>query len=271
LRAARPEDSRLLEQQMSKITPVEDAIDLIQDRDVLAASGYGTNGVPELALCALESKFEAYGGPKDLTLLFAGGIVDGKDRGLNRLGHAGLLKRVIGGHYGLIPKIEKLARDNEVEAYNFPEGVITTLYRNIAAGKPGALSCIGLETFVDPRLEGAKINEAARDDLVELLTLNGREILFFTGFPINVAFIRGTTADSDGNISLEKEALSLENLNLAMAARNSGGLVICQVERVAQPNSIDPCHVRIPGIFVDCVVVAEPQFHRIRGSTAAYH
>lgn len=246
---------------MSKIMPVADAIDLIQDGDVLAVSGYGTNGVPECVLSALESRFTESGGPTGLTLIFAGGIGDGKDGGLNRLGYAGLLKRVIGGHFGLIPKIEKLARDNKIEAYNFPEGVITTLYRNIAAGKPGALSRIGLETFVDPRLEGAKVNEAARENLVELLTLDGEEILFFTGFPINVGLIRGTSADSDGNISMERESLSLENLHLAMAARNSGGLVICQVERVAQLNSIDPRHVRIPGHFVDCVIVAEPEFH----------
>ncbi len=246
---------------MSKIISAEDAIELIQDEDVLAVSGYGTNGVPEKLLAALETRFTKSSEPNKLTLMFAGGIGDGKDRGLNRLGHEGLLKRVIGGHYGLIPKIERLARENLIEAYNFPEGVITHLYRNIGAGRPGALSRIGLETFVDPRLEGAKVNEAAVEDLVELLTLNGEEVLHFTGYPIDVAFIRGTTADPDGNISLEKEALSLENLSLALAARNSGGIVICQVERVAQPNSIDARQVRIPGILVDCVIVAEPEFH----------
>jgi len=246
---------------MSKITPVEDAIALIQDGDAVAVSGYGTNGVPEKLLVGLEQRFTENDDPKDLTLMFAGGIGDAKDRGLNRIGHEGLLKRVIGGHYGLIPKIEALARDNKIEAYNFPEGVITHLYRNIAGGKYGALSRIGLDTFVDPRLEGAKVNEAAKEDLVELLTLNGEEILYFTGCPIDVAFIRGTTADADGNISLEKESLSLENLSLALAARNSGGIVICQVERVAQVNSIDARHVRIPGFMVDCVVVAEPDLH----------
>jgi propionate CoA-transferase len=246
---------------MSKIIPVEDAIALIQDGDVLAISGYGTNGVPEKLLAGLESRFLEYGEPRDLTLVFAGGIGDGKDRGLNRLGHDKLLKRVIGGHYGLIPKIETLARENRIEAYNFPEGVITHLYRNIAAGKPGVLSKIGLETFIDPRLEGARLNKAAKEDLVELLTINEEESLFFRGFPINIAFIRGTTADSEGNISLEREALSLENLSLAMSARNSGGIVICQVERVAQLNSIDARQVRIPGFMVDCVVLAEPKFH----------
>ena len=246
---------------MSKIIPAEDAVALVQDQDVVAVSGYGTNGVPEKLLVELERRWTRDDEPRDLTLMFAGGIGDGQDRGLNRLGHDGLLKRVIGGHYGLIPEIEKLAAQNRIEAYNFPEGIITHLYRNIAAGKNGALSKVGLETFVDPRIEGARVNEAAEEDLVELLTLNGEEILYFTGFPINIALIRGTTADPEGNISLEKESLSLENLSLALAARNSGGITICQVERVAQPNSIDPRHVRIPGMLVDCVVVAEPELH----------
>lgn len=246
---------------MSKIIPVEDAVALIQNEDVVGVAGYGTNGVPEKLLAMLETRFIDSGEPGNLTLMFAGGIGDGKERGLNRLGHERLLKRVIGGHYGLIPKIEQLATDNRIEAYNFPEGVITHLYRNIAAGKPGALSRIGLETFVDPRLEGAKVNEAAKEDLVELLILNGEETLYFSAPGIDVALIRGTTADSNGNISLERESLSLENQSLAMAAHNSGGIVICQVERVAQLNSIDPRHVRIPGFMVDCVVVAEPEYH----------
>ena len=120
---------------MTKIIPAEDAVALIQDGDVVAVAGYGTNGVPEKLLAELERRYSDTSEPKGLTLMFAGGIGDGKDRGLNRLGHEGLLKRVIGGHYGLIPRIEKLARDNRIEAYNFPEGVITHLYRNIAAGK----------------------------------------------------------------------------------------------------------------------------------------
>jgi len=147
---------------MSKIIPVEDAVALVQDDDVVAVAGYGTNGVPEKLLAGLESRFVEAAEPAGLTLMFAGGIGDGKDRGLNRLGREGLLKRVIGGHYGLIPRIEQLARENKIEAYNFPEGVITHLYRNIAAGKRGALSRIGLETFVDPRLEGAKVNEVSK-------------------------------------------------------------------------------------------------------------
>ena len=246
---------------MSKIISAEDAVALIQDGDVLAVAGYGTNGVPEKLLAALDSRFQESQEPRDLTLYFAGGIGDAKERGLNRLGHAGLLKRVIGGHFGLIPAIEKLALENQIEAYNFPEGVITHLYRNIAAGKRGVFTHVGLGTFVDPRFEGAKVNEAANEDLVELIEVRGVEGLYFSGAPISISFIRGTTADPEGNISLERESLSLENLSLAMAARNSGGVVICQVERIAQLNSIDARHVRIPGFMVDCVVVAEPEFH----------
>lgn len=245
-----------------KVISAEDAIALIQDGDVLATTGYGGNGTPDQLFVALEQRFLETGTPTNLTLVYAGGQGDGKDQGLNHLGHEGLLKRVIGGHYGLIPKIERLAVDNKIEAYNLPEGVITHLYRDIAAGKPGTLSAIGIGTFVDPRIEGGKINAAAADDIVELVELNGTEILFFRAFPVNVAFIRGTTADPDGNITMEKESLRLESLAMALAAKNSGGVVICQVERIAELGSLDARRVRVPAIAVDAVVVAEPEYHK---------
>lgn len=246
---------------MTKITPITDAIALIQSGDVLAVSGYGTNAVPEQLLAGLQQRFVETQTPEDLTLVYAGGIGDGKDGGLNRIGHEGLLKRVIGGHYGLIPTIEKLAVENKIEAYNLPEGVITHLYRDIAAGKPGTLSKVGLDTFIDPRIEGAKVNKAAVEDIVELVTLNGEETLFFKGFSIDVVFIRGTTADETGNITIERESLRLETLAMAMAARNSGGIVICQVERVAQVDSLDARSIQVPGMLVDCVVVAPRDLH----------
>jgi propionate CoA-transferase len=246
---------------LKKVISAQDAIAIVQDEDVLATSGYGGNGTADQLLVALERRFLDTGTPRNLTLVFAGGQGDGKDKGLNRLGHQGLLERVIGGHYGLIPEIERLAVENKIEAYNIPEGVITHLYRDIASGKPGTLSRVGLGTFVDPREEGGKVNEITREEIVQLVELGGMQSLFYKAFPINVAFIRGTTADPDGNVTMEKESLLLENLSMAIAAKNSGGYVICQVERIAQEGSLDSRQVKIPGVMVDCVVVAEPEHH----------
>ncbi|HEV8143023.1 MAG TPA: CoA-transferase [Methylomirabilota bacterium] len=248
-------------QVLKKVSPVEDAISVLHDGDVLATSGYGGHGVPEQLLIALEQRFIDGGRPRGLTLIHAAGQGDGKGKGLDHLAHEGLLHRIIGGYFGLAPKIAHLIQDDLIRAYNFPEGVITHLYRDIAAGKPGTLSRVGLATFVDPRLEGGKMNRLTTEDLVDLMTIDGEEYLFYKALPINVAFVRGTTADPDGNVTMEKEALLLESLALAIAARNSHGYVICQVERVAAEGSLDSRHVRLPGIFVDAVVVAEPQHH----------
>ena len=246
---------------LKKVISAQDAVALIRDGDVVASSGYGGNGNPETLFKAIEQRFLAGNGPSNITLLWAGGQGDGQERGLNRLGHVGLLKRTIGGHYGLIPRIEALAVANKIEAYNFPEGVITHLYRDIAAGKPGTATKVGIGTFVDPRLEGGKVNAAAQDNLVQVLNIGGEDCLFFPSFPIHVALIRGTTADPDGNVTMERESLRLETLAMALAARNSGGVVICQVERIAQSGSLDARRVRVPGILVDAIVEAEPDDH----------
>lgn len=246
---------------ISKVVSAADAVSVIRSGDHVASSGYGGHGVAEEVLKALENRFLGSGDPTNLTLIWAGGQGDFAERGLNHLGHEGLLKRTIGGHYGLVPKIAQLAVDEKIEAYNLPEGILVHLYRNISSGSPGLLSSIGIGTFVDPRVEGGKVNSSASDDLVERTRRWGEDVLFYKGFPIDIAIIRGTTADPFGNITTEHEAAILEVLELAMAARASGGYVICQVERVAESGSLDSRDVRVPGILVDAVVVASQENH----------
>src|SRR5215218_4981661 len=245
----------------NKIVTAREAIALIRDGDTVAVSGFVGIGTPDELIIALAERFRETAAPSGLTLMFAAAPGDGKERGLNRLADEKLVRRVVGGHWSLVPKLGALALDNKIEAYNLPLGCVSHLYRDIAAGLPGTLSKVGLRTFVDPRLGGGKLNQRTTEELVELVELRGKPWLLYKTFPIQIALVRGTTADPAGNITMEREALLLDNLASAMAAKHSGGLVIAQVERVAEARALHPRTVKIPGIMVDAVVVADPANH----------
>ena len=247
---------------LNKVVSQRDAAALIHSGDTVTTSGFVGAGVPEALLKALADRYDEESHPRDLTLLFAAGQGDGKERGLNRLAAPGLVRRVIGGHWGLIPQLAARAVNGEIEGYNFPQGVISHLYRDIAAGKPGTISHVGLETFVDPRQGGGRVsNDTPSPDLVELIAIAGSERLFYHAMPIHVALLRGSTADEHGNITMEREALILDNLAQAMAARNSGGVVIVQVDQIVAKGSLPARDVVIPGMLVDAVVLASPELH----------
>jgi len=256
---------------VDKVVSLQDAVAVIEDGNTVCTSGFVGIGTPESLFRGIEERFVTHNHPRDLTFLFAAAPGDGKDRGLNRLAKEGLVKRAVGGHWSLVPKLGAMAIENKIEAWNLPLGVISQLYRDIAAGKPGMFSKVGLRTFVDPRQTGGAINDISKDEMVRLEKLGEEEWLFYKSIPFDVALIRGTTADPTGNITMEREALTLDMLPIAMAAKNSGGVVIAQVERIAAPGTLPPKDVVVPGQLVDCVVVSEPDEHWQTYETAYNH
>jgi acyl CoA:acetate/3-ketoacid CoA transferase len=244
----------------SKIMSAEAAAGLVPDGATVAVTGGGGGLVePSTLLGALERRFLETEHPRDLTVIHALGIGDRDKRGMNCLAYEGMVKRVIGGHWVWSPRMQQLAKDEKIEAYVLPGGVVTQLMREIGAGRPGLLTHVGLGTFVDPRLDGGRMNESARDELVEVVQIDGRELLRYKPFPVHIALIRGSFADPEGNISLDQEPANLDAFALAIAAHNSGGKVLVQVRSTVEFGDLPARSMRVPGALVDAVVVDPDQ------------
>lgn len=244
---------------MRRITPAQ-AASLVRDGDTLLIGGSGGgHAVPEALLAALGRRFRESAAPRGITALHPVGVGDGGERGLGHLAQRGLLKRNIAGSYVNSPPVGAMALRDEIEAWSLPQGALSQLMREMAAGRAGLLTRTGLHSFVDPRLQGGRQSPSAKEDLVELVQFRGEEWLFFKPYHIDIAFLRGTTADEDGNVSMEQEAVTLEMLSEAQATKRCGGVVVVQVKRMARRGSLHPKMVKIPGILVDCVVVAPEQ------------
>lgn len=253
-----------------KQVSVESAVDLIQDGYTIATVGFTLMGAAETILKEIERRYLETGSPSGLTLLHGAGQSD-RVNGIQHLAHPGLVKKIIGSHWGLAPKWGELIHNNDVEAHCLPQGQLVHLFRAMASGKPGNFSKVGLGTFIDPRIEGGMMNQKARQhgSHVEVIQIAGEEYLFYHAIPIDVAIIRGTTADENGNVTMEDEAIKLEAISVAQAVKRYGGKVIVQVKNFARRGTLHPKEVVVPGIYVDAVVVAQsPETeHRQTAST----
>ena len=244
---------------MEKIT-ADEAAALVEDGDAILISGSGGgHSVPEALLAAVEKRFLAEGRPRGITSVSVVGVGDRISLGADHVGHEGLLKRAITSALVDSPRLVKLAAEDKIEAYTLPQGVLSQLMRDMAAGRPGLLTKTGLNTFVDPRQQGARQSPRTPPGFVEVVNLAGEEWLFFKPVPVSVAFLRGTTADEEGNVTMEQEAVFGEMLAMAQATRRAGGIVVVQVKRMARRATLPPKDVKIPGILVDFVVVVPDQ------------
>ena len=245
---------------MRQIT-AEQAAAALRDGDTLLIGGSGGgHAVPDALLEAVGKRFLATGAPRGITALHPVGLGDGKTKGAGHLAHEGLLKRVVSGTFVNSPGIARLALDEKIEAYTLPQGALSQLMREMAAGRAGLITKMGLHTFVDPRLGGGRQSRRATEDLIELITLNGEEYLHYKPYRVDVAFIRGSAIDEAGNLSMEHEAVTLEMLSIAQAARRQGGLVVAQAKRLVPRGTLHPKMVKVPGILVDAFVIVPDQW-----------
>lgn len=244
------------------VITAEEAVKSINDGYTVASSGFVGSAIPETLISALEKRFLGTGSPRGLTYFYVSSQGNRNGRGADHLAHKGLLKRIIAGHFNTAPKIGQLITDNEIEGYNFPQGTLSQLCRDIAAGKIGTVSHVGLNTYVDPRKGGGKLNSITTEDLVTVVNIEGKERLFYRAFPINVAFLRGSYADELGNVTMHREIGTHEVTALAQAAKNSGGKVFVQVEKIVKAGTLDPRLVKIPRIYVDALVISDSEDHQ---------
>lgn len=242
----------------ANIISAADSVSLIKDGDTVCTVGMTLVSSSEAILKEIEKSFLESQHPKNLTLMHASGQSDRKD-GIQHFAHEGLVTRIIGAHWGLQPRWMEMISNNQVEAYCLPQGQIAQLYRSMACGLPGKMSKVGLGTFVDPRVEGGKMNERTKalKDIVEVMEFKGQEYLFFNEIPIDVCIIRGTTCDEMGNLTTDEEAMKLEVLPAVLATKRYGGKVIAQVKSIAETGSLNPKNITVPGVFIDAVVVCE--------------
>ena len=240
-----------------KIITAAEAAAQVPDGAVINTEGFVQAGLSETLNRALEQRFLETGHPKDLTIFTVAGQGAGAGTGSDHFAHEGMVKRLIAGHYNLAPTLRTMAIEGKIEAYNLPQGTMAQMIRDAAGKRVGTITHVGLNTYVDPRIEGAKVNSATTEDIVKLIEIEGEEKLLFKSQPLDVTFIRGTYADESGNISLEKECCTLDATSLAQCAKNNGGKVFVQVEKVVANGSLDPRTVKIPGIYVDAVIIAE--------------
>lgn len=243
-----------------KLISAEEAAKLVRDGDSILVSGSGGgHAIPEHVLEAIEKRHLETGSPKALTLVHVVGLGDRASKGAARFCHDGMLKRSITSALIDSPVLIDLAAADRIQSYTLPQGVLSQLMRDMAAGRPGLITKTGLHTFIDPRQLGGRQSPSAKDDLVELMEIDGEEYLRYRPFPLDVVFLRGTTADEDGNISMEQEAIFGEMLSTAQAARRNGGIVVVQVKRMAKRGTLAPKTIKIPGILVDYIVVDPDQ------------